>query len=84
MNDQTMVFCKRFHKDMPALTAAPLVGAIGELIKSSCSAEAWNEWVEAQMKIVNEERLDLSEARAQAHLYKKMLDFLGISEQVAL
>lgn len=65
---------------MPALSDAPLNGAIGQTIHQNVSEEAWNEWVEAQIKIINEERLDLSEQPAQQRLYQQMVAFLGLGE----
>lgn len=73
-----MVFCQKFNKELPGLSEAPLKGSVGELILKNISEEAWLLWVEADIKIINEERLDLSEERAQERLYKAMLEFLGL------
>jgi len=73
-----MVFCQKFNKELLGLSEAPLKGSVGELILKNISEEAWLLWVEAEIKIINEERLDLSEERAQERLYKAMLEFLGL------
>ena len=79
-----MVWCKKFNKELPALKNPPLKGPIGKLILDNVSEEAWLLWVEAEMKIINEERLDLSEERAQQRIFVEMLEFLGLSELVDL
>lgn len=64
---------------MPALEAAPLVGPLGELVINHVSAQAWGEWVEMQIKIINETRLDLSEEKAQNRLYEQMIEYLNLN-----
>jgi len=78
MNMNKQVFCKKFGCEKPALEQAPLKGPIGELILEHVSAEAWQEWIEAQIKIINETRLDLSDEKAQSRLYEHMLDYLNL------
>jgi Fe-S cluster biosynthesis and repair protein YggX len=73
-----MIFCKRFNQEMPGLNEPPLFGPLGEVIKQHVSADAWHEWLEVQMKIINEERLDLSEESSQARLFKQMCTFLNL------
>lgn len=82
MNKTNMVFCKRLKREMPALKEAPIKGPIGELILENVSEEAWLEWVEAQIKIINEERLDLSDEAGQERLYQEMIAFLGLGDLV--
>ncbi len=63
---------------MPALLEAPLKGPVGNMILEHVSEQAWQEWVEAQIKIINELRLDLSEEKAHMRLYEEMLEFLNL------
>lgn len=74
------VFCRHFKKDLPAMKKAPMPGALGQILLENVSEDAFNEWIEAQIKIINEERLDLSEDRAQRRLYQKMGEFLDITD----
>lgn len=67
---------------MPALSEAPLKGPIGDIILRNISADAWQDWVEAQIKIINEERLDLSDPVAQKRLFSRMIEHLGLSDLV--
>lgn len=76
------VFCARLKREMTALDKAPMPGDIGAVILHHVSEEAWNEWLEAQIKIINEERLDLSDEKAQRLLYQQMVQFLGIEDFV--
>lgn len=79
-----MVFCKKFGQELPGLPSAPLKGPVGDVILNHVSEEAWNEWLETQMKIVNEERLDLSEEKAQKRLFEQMVTYLGLNDFVDL
>lgn len=77
------VFCCHFKKELPALSKAPLSGPLGALIKEHVSESAWQEWLEVQIKIINEERLDLSEENAQERLYHQMVTFLGLEQFIS-
>lgn len=72
------VFCTRLKKEAPALVEAPMPGKLGQEILSKVSEEAWNEWREMQLKIVNEYRLDLSEKEHRKILAQQMRSFLGL------
>jgi len=78
MSNNKNVFCKKYGFEKPALDQAPLKGPIGQLILENTSADAWQEWVEAQIKIINETRLDLSDEKAQTRLFEQMVDFLNL------
>jgi Fe-S cluster biosynthesis and repair protein YggX len=78
MSTNKQVYCKKYGCEKPALDEAPLMGPIGQLILENISAEAWQEWVEAQIKIINETRLDLSDEKSQSRLYEQMIEFLNL------
>ncbi|HXW60561.1 MAG TPA: Fe(2+)-trafficking protein, partial [Myxococcota bacterium] len=59
-----------------------LKGPIGKIIKQHISADAWQDWIEVQIKIINEERLDLSDITSQKRLFNGMLEYLGLSDLV--
>lgn len=82
MNTSNLVYCRKYGCEMPALSEAPLKGPIGDIILSSISQDAWQDWVEAQIKIINEERLDLSDIEAQRRLFARMVEYLGIEDLV--
>lgn len=82
MNEITTVFCQKYKCTMKALEKAPIKGPIGEVIHKNSSLDAWQEWLEVQIKIINEERLDLSEERAVTRLYEAMIAFLGLEETI--
>lgn len=53
-------------------------GKLGEEIAQKVSAEDWADWRDMQTKIINEYRLDLSEASDRAKLLKQMRSFLKL------
>jgi Fe-S cluster biosynthesis and repair protein YggX len=74
------VFCKRLKKEAPGLEEPPMFGKIGREVFEHVSAEAWAEWEEMQLKIVNEYHLDLADKEARKTLTKQMRIFLGLEE----
>lgn len=56
------VHCARYQQDLPAITTRiTFAGEFGERILSSVSQQAWSEWLEMQIKVINEYRLHLGE-----------------------
>jgi Fe-S cluster biosynthesis and repair protein YggX len=76
------VFCARLKQELPGLAAPPWPGPVGEIIFKNVCEESWQEWLEAEIKIINEERLDLSEEPARLRLYNAMIEFLNLHELV--
>ena len=72
--------CARLGRELPGLEKPPFGGPIGQEIYERVSAEAWGEWVEMQIKIVNEYRLDLSEKDDRERLNREMRSFLKLDE----
>lgn len=75
-----MVFCKRLKREAEGLDAPPMFGKVGREIFDHVSREAWAEWEDMQLKIVNEYHLDLSDKEARKMLTKQMRVFLGLDE----
>jgi Fe-S cluster biosynthesis and repair protein YggX len=53
-------------------------GRLGREIFERVSQEAWDEWAEMQIKIVNEYRLDLSEKESRDILSRQLRAFLNL------
>jgi len=75
---QRLVFCAKYKEELPGLSHPPLMGAIGQMLYERVSAQAFDEWLAMQMKIINEYRLDLSEKAHRDKLYGQMEAFLGL------
>ena len=66
------VYCSRYQKDMEALAAPPMPGAMGKKIYSTVSKKAWEEWQQLQTMLINEKSLSLIEPTARAYLSEQM------------
>ena len=75
------VTCKKLGKELPGLEKPPFPGDVGEQIYQSISAEAWSMWNDdMQMKVLNEYRLNLGDAKDYQVLIDQMLLFLNLKE----
>lgn len=63
---------------MQKLSVPPFKTALGQEIFAKVSKEDWDNWRDMQTKIINEYRLDLSEATDRAKLLKQMRLFLKL------
>ena len=68
--------CKHLNKEAEGLDFAPYPGELGKRIYHEISKEAWQLWVQTQTRLVNENRLNLADARARKYLAQQMENFL--------
>ncbi|MDA8999089.1 oxidative damage protection protein [Gammaproteobacteria bacterium] len=66
------VFCKKFKEELPALKIPPMPGQKGQDLLLSISQKAWDEWKSHQTTLINEKRLDMSNADSRSWLMNQM------------
>ena len=71
-----MIQCIKLKKEAEGLDYPPYPGELGAKIWRSISKEAWQQWTDIQTRIVNENRLNLADARARKYLQQQMESFL--------
>ncbi len=71
-----MVFCEKLKQELPGLEHVPMPGPLGKKIYDSISAEAWALWVKHSTMVINEYRLNPSEAEAKKVLAEQLQNFL--------
>ena len=70
-----MVQCSYLKKEAPGLTYSPYPGELGKRIYDNVSKEAFEAWKRHQTMLVNENRLNLADARARQYLARQMEQF---------
>ena len=63
-----MVNCVKLGREAEGLDVPPLPGALGKRIWENVSKEAWQMWQAQQTRLINENRLNLADARARKYL----------------
>ena len=63
-----MVNCVKLGREAEGLERQPVPGALGKRIFDNVSNEAWQQWVKHQTMLINENRLNLLDARARKYL----------------
>jgi len=71
-----MIQCVKLKREAQGLDAPPYPGELGVRIWQEISKEAWQQWVQTQTRLVNENRLNLADARARKYLAQQMENFL--------
>ncbi len=66
------VQCVLLKKEGDGLDFAPYPGELGQRIHQNVSKEAWQMWLRHQTMLVNENRLNLADARARQYLARQM------------
>ncbi len=65
------VQCIKLNKAAEGLEFAPVPGELGKKIWQQVSKEAWADWLNQQTMLINENRLNMADARARQYLLKQ-------------
>ena len=80
-----MIQCAYLKREAEGLDFPPYPGELGKRIYEHISKEAFEAWKRHQTMLVNENRLNLADARARQYLARQMENFFfgGGAEQPA-
>ena len=67
-----MVNCIKLGREAEGMARPPYPGALGQRIFENVSKEAWDQWVRLQTMIINENRLNLVDARHRKYLAEQL------------
>ena len=67
-----LVNCIKLGKEAEGLDFPPYPGPLGKRIWEEVSKQAWADWMKQQTMLVNENRLNLADARARQYLARQM------------
>ena len=67
-----MVNCIKLGVESEGLDFPPYPGELGKKLWLSVSKQAWADWLKHQTMLVNENRLNLADARARQYLARQM------------
>jgi len=70
------VFCAKYNEELPGLEKAPFPGEAGKRVLENVSEKAWNEWLNFQTILINENRLNLMDESARKFLSENRDKFL--------
>lgn len=71
-----MVNCVKLKREAEGLEYPPYPGDLGVRIWREISKQAWADWIDIQTRLVNENRLNLADARARKYLAQQMESYL--------
>ena len=78
------VFCHKYQQDLPGLDIPPLPGAKGQHVYDNISAQAWQEWLAHQTRLINEKHLSLFAPSSRKYLSEQMEKFFTGGELDAI
>ena len=71
-----MVQCVVLKREAEGLDEPPIPGELGQRIYRSVSREGWQEWLQRQQMIINENQLNTADPASIQILERHMLGFL--------
>jgi Fe-S cluster biosynthesis and repair protein YggX len=79
-----MVNCVKLGREAEGLDRPPVPGELGKRLYENVSKEAWQQWIRHQTMLINENRLNLADARARKYLAEQMeKHFFGAGADMA-
>ncbi|MDJ0807134.1 MAG: oxidative damage protection protein [Gammaproteobacteria bacterium] len=69
------VNCVRLKREAEGLDRKPYPGELGQRIYDSVSKEAWQEWLQHQTMLINENRISPVDPKARKFLEEQMEQF---------
>ena len=69
------VNCIKLNKKLEGLDRAPYPGELGKRILESVSKEAWQQWLDYQTMLINENSLNLFDESSQSYLKQQMENY---------
>ena len=67
-----MVNCVKLGREAEGLDFPPLPGELGKKVFENVSKEGWQQWVKHQTMLINENRLNLMDARARKYVSEQL------------
>lgn len=75
--------CARCSRQAPAATGVFYGGELGEQIRTRVCEDCWAEWQEAEVKVINELKLNFMDPKSQEILAQQLRDFLMLDGAAA-
>lgn len=66
------VNCIKLGREADGLDFPPMPGEMGQRLYANVSKEAWAGWIKHQTMLVNENRLNLADAKARKYLMEQV------------
>lgn len=76
------VQCIKLNQELEALERAPYPGELGQRILANVSKQAWQQWLDYQTMLINENHLNMLDENAQKYLKEQMEKFFFSEEAV--
>ena len=67
-----MVNCVKLGREAEGLDLPPMPGELGKKLWENVSKEAWQQWIRLQTMIINENRLNLVDAKHRKYLMEQV------------
>tara|TARA_B110000003_G_scaffold155152_1_gene155788 strand:+ start:801 stop:1070 length:270 start_codon:yes stop_codon:yes gene_type:complete len=74
------VNCIKLNKKLEGLDRAPYPGDLGKRILESVSKDAWQQWLDYQTMLINENNLNLFDESSQSYLKQQMENYFFSDE----
>ena len=74
----SQITCSRCKQSVDPMPGLPFPGEMGERVQRNVCATCWREWLQAQVNLINEQRLTMVNADHRAMLTAQMKIFLGL------
>jgi len=75
-----MVMCRMLKKELPGLKRPPFKNELGQRLYNEISQEAWDQWLQESVRIINTYRVDLVDPAGQQFMFRQIAIYFGYEE----
>jgi Fe-S cluster biosynthesis and repair protein YggX len=75
-----MVKCRKLGRELPGLKKPPYRNALGQRLFDEVSQEAWDQWLQESVRLINTYRIDLGDPEGQRFMLQQTALYFGFEE----
>jgi len=75
-----LVMCRMLKKELPGLKRPPFKNELGQRLYNEISQEAWDQWLQESVRIINTYRVDLVDPAGQQFMFRQIAIYFGYEE----
>lgn len=80
MSEERMVMCRKLGKLLPGLKRPPYKNELGKKLYEEVSREAWDQWLQFSVRLINTRGVDLASEAGQKFMMEQTSIYFGYSD----
>jgi len=75
-----LVMCRMLKKELPGLKRPPFKNDLGKRLYEEVSQQAWDQWLQESVRIINTYRVDFMDPAGQEFMFRQIAVYFGFEQ----